>query len=206
MRKTWEECKQGFIEEKLVFRQTFVSSLNLNGNASILCLFAGNRSRLTKWYAENFKSVTAVDIKFSERLPQNVLAIESTAEKFLEELPLEASFDIVDVDPDGSPGLLLERIFRVPGLRAVVLTDGGLTTFHFRRKMNVFTRYGILPDRVIKTTEWQHKYFECIVAYRVISLAQQNGYEIADIAFQRNPYDLALYAGFALQKGDSESR
>lgn len=202
----WNAAKLPFLEEKLEFRKKFVEMLALPTESRVLCLFGGAEARLTAWYASRFREVVAVDRMFPARLPPNVLAKQCEIDSYLFEASQRKEyFDLVDIDPYGSPFPAIETIFNLSGLKALLVTDGFLTCLHFRRRVDVHGRYGVGAPGIRKAEKWQEQWFECLLFARVRELAQRVGYLIANFDAQRNRYGLALYAGFSfIRRGDSE--
>lgn len=201
----WDAAKLPFLEEKLEFRRRFVERLALPTESRVLCLFGGAEARLTIWYAARFQEVVAVDRMFLACLPPNVFARQCEADEYLREaVRKEAHFDLVDVDPYGSPFPILEAVFGLKGLKALLVTDGFLTCLHFRRRVDVYGRYGVGTPGVKKSEKWQERWFECLLFARVRELAQRAGYLVAGFDARRNRYGLALYVGFSfIRRGDS---
>lgn len=197
----WDAEKLPFLEEKLEFRRSFIERLALPRSSRVLCLYGGGEGLLTEWYARQFDDVTAVDLKFKRTIPgvrQEIWRVE----RYLENASVKGErYDIIDADPYGSPFPALKDAVDLIDRYAVILaTDGFLTHVHFKRRADVYCRYGISRPGVIACEVWHKRWFECVFFARLAGLARERGYTITAFDAVRNRYGLALYAGAVLEK------
>lgn len=178
-----------FLEEKLRFRRR----IPVEQGDRILCAYGGREGRLTSDYAERGAVVTAVDLN-----PNYSIDVQWIAGEIPGALPDTGDFTVVDFDPDGSPMPVLAEWFDTfrGSFRWLVLTDGGMTIARFQRKINLKKYYGILPDAIMKMPPWCWRQFECLVFHRIASLIDRS---IVSVRFERNRYQMALYAAFEFQ-------
>lgn len=175
-----------FLEEKLAFRR----AVPLPSGSRVLCGYAGRAAKLTGDYVRRGASVIAVDLE-----PVQEVAAEWVRGRIPEALPCEGEFEVVDLDPDGSPMPALAdwlACFR-GSFRWLVLTDGAMSSARYRRRMNLWRHYSVLPDATERLPGWCWRQFECLVFHRVVSLVRRS---LLEVRFARNRYQMGLYAAF----------
>jgi hypothetical protein len=175
-----------FLEEKLRFRR----AIPLGPGARVLCAYAGREARLTRDYVDRGADVVAVDID-----PRADVAATWIHGRVPDALPTTGEYEIIDLDPDGSPmPALADWLPRFHGsFRWLVLTDGAMTSARYRRRMNLWRHYRILPDAPERLSAWCWRYFECLVFHAVASLVAR---PMLEVRFERNRWQMGLYAAF----------